>query len=247
MTAAQLLASSAEAVAVVTPIPVIIAVETSWPLPDVIALNSIQAEQEEIVPMAKMKMGWIPFSVDGGDGSGSGGRALESSVRKPVLVRAMQCSQRLRAVKGLAESRVRSFEYCLPYIYRPDKQEDEIVDTIASVAATVRDVPIVCEFDWDMDDVDEFSENLVSERSLPADSVAEVKAAITDAVRAAKKAIRDRREERAARAASMPEAQREALKTMRVHKFYPQNTVPDTSALRTRFINRYFGHADALH
>uniref|UniRef100_A0A804N0S9 Uncharacterized protein n=2 Tax=Zea mays TaxID=4577 RepID=A0A804N0S9_MAIZE len=42
-------------------IPIVVAVDCPFPPSDKIGINSVQRENEEIVPMKAMKMAWVPY------------------------------------------------------------------------------------------------------------------------------------------------------------------------------------------
>jgi hypothetical protein len=47
----------------IIPIPVIVAVETKWPLPEKLGIKSVQMETERIIDMKDFKMSWVPLPI----------------------------------------------------------------------------------------------------------------------------------------------------------------------------------------
>jgi len=73
--------------------------------------------------------------------------------------------------------------------------------------------------------LEEFKEN----NELDDETTEKLRELIRDEVRNAKLKLKEQAEERKQKVERMPEAEREALRTMKVHKYYPQNKEPDLS------------------
>lgn len=65
----------------------------------------------------------------------------------------LKCVQRRAATKQLKEERVRSFEYVLPYVFKPGAQEEED-NTAVNFVATLNNIPYPIDFDWKLDTLD---------------------------------------------------------------------------------------------
>ncbi|KAK6150488.1 hypothetical protein DH2020_015420 [Rehmannia glutinosa] len=183
----------------VTMIPVVVAVVSPFPPSDKIGIKSVQRETEEIVPMKQMKMAWVPYIP------------LEKRV----------------GLQHLKIERVKKFEYCLPYFYHPF-QEDEIEQsTVVQLLFPIDPKPVFCEFDWELDELEEFTDKLIEEEELSADQKEPFKDFVKEKVREAKKANREAREARRKALAEMSEETRAAFENMRFYKFYPVSS-PDT-------------------
>ncbi|KAL0448885.1 UNVERIFIED_CONTAM: protein HEAT INTOLERANT 4 [Sesamum latifolium] len=212
----------------VTMIPVVVAVVSPFPPSDKIGIKSVQRETEEIVPMKQMKMDWVPYI--------------------PLEKRA--------GLKHLKIDRVKKFEYCLPcpfvgvcglqvsfdkqretgtpgdlrtivYFYHPFQEDELEQSTVVELLFPIDPKPVFCEFDWELDELEEFTDKLIEEEELPADQKEPFKDFVKEKVREAKKANREARETRKKTLAEMSEETRAAFENMRFYKFYPVPT-PDT-------------------
>ncbi|KAM7261566.1 hypothetical protein ACFE04_020643 [Oxalis oulophora] len=200
-----------------TVVPAVVAVVSPFPPSDKIGINSVQRESEEILPMKQMKMDWVPYI--------------------PLEKRS--------ALKHLKIERVKKYEYCLPYLYNPFNEDQFEQRTEVDIIFPAEPNPIVCEFDWELDELEEFSDKLVEEEELNADQKDAFKVFLKEKVREAKKANREAREARKKAIAEMSEEKKAAFDNMKFYKFYPVQTpeTPDISQVKASFINRYYGKA----
>lgn len=223
----------------VLPIPVVVAVVAKKPPPSLIGIKSVQRTEEEILPMEKLKMGWFPcLPVSTGRG-----------IFKPRIF-ALKCEQRRARIGHMNEDDVKKYEYVLPYILFPEKEmEEETVDTVVNVMVDLEGLnkPLVFEYDWEMDDLDEFVPEKLKEEEIDEKKHGKsLRAAIEDQVAATKAKYREERAAKRKRIEEIDEAERESLRTMQIYKFYPDNEEPDVSKFKTKYINRYYGHAHHL-
>lgn len=221
----------------VVPIPIMVVAKTTTALPAELGINSVQMQKESVIPMSDMKMFWSPVEVASG----------KKRVRSRLFV--LKCSQRQKAVSQLQEERVRKFDYCMPYIQFPHKEANAEVDTCVDFNITCpgRHNPIVGTYDWDLDTLQEFVDERMEEEALPADFRDSLKTQIRDHVRAVKA---ERLAAKAAKTAALEQIPldiRNALKELRLHKFYPTAPLVDISNFKSTFINRYYGMAHQLH
>ncbi|KAL1567990.1 Protein HEAT INTOLERANT 4 [Salvia divinorum] len=222
----------------VTMIPVVVAVVSPFPPSDKIGIKSVQRETEEILPMKQMKMDWVPYIPL---------EKRESQVEKlkNSQIFILSCNQRRAGLRHLKIERVKKFEYCLPYFYNP-LQEDELEQsTVVDLLFPIDPKPVFGEFDWELDDLQEFTDNLIKEEELPADQKEPFKTYVKEKVREAKKANREARETRKKAREALSQETRDAYKDMKFYKFYPVPTpdTPDVSGVKAPFINRYYGKA----
>lgn len=231
-----------EQTSTVVPIPVIVAVVSSRPPPELVAITSVQRSSEEIVPMAKLKMGWHPLL-----------RKNALRLPKQPRVYVLKCEQRRARLRNMAEDDVKTYEYVLPYVFLPDGEEAAAADQVDTEVTVTWEKPdgktTMFPYDWEMDDdVDEFVEAKMADDGLDggAATAASMAAAIRAEVAATKERYRAERAARKAKVDAMPADERESLRTMRLYKFYPQNTQPDLSGCKTKFCNRYYGKAHVL-
>ncbi|CAN6874111.1 unnamed protein product [Brassica oleracea] len=217
-------------------VPAVVAVESPFPPSDKIGVTSVQREVEEILPMKTMKMDWLPYIP-----FDKRGRQVD---RMNFQIFVMTCTQRRTALRHMKEDRVKKYEYCLPYFYQPFK-EDELEQSTEVQIMFPSEPPVVCEFDWEFDELEEFVDKLIAEEALSAEQKDEFKEYVKEQVRAAKKANREAREARKKAIEDMSEETKQAFQSMKFYKFYPQPSpeTPDVSGVKSPFINRYYGKA----
>lgn len=104
---------------------------------------------------------------------------------------------------------------------------------------------IFCEFDWELDELEEFTDKLIEEEELSADQKDAFKDFVKERVREGKKANREAREARKKALEEMSEETKAAFQNMKFYKFYPVPTPdsPDVSQVKSPFINRYYRKA----
>ncbi|TKY73910.1 hypothetical protein E2542_SST02667 [Spatholobus suberectus] len=218
-------------------IPVVVAVVSPFPPSDKIGINSVQRESEEIIPMKQMKMDWVPYIPL---------EDRESQVdRLKSQIFILSCTQRRAALKHLKLDRVKKYEYCLPYFYQPFKEDELEQSTEVQIIFPAEPKPVFCEFDWELDELEEFTDKLIQEEELSEDQKDTFKEFVKEKVREAKKANREAREARRKAIEEMSEETKAAFENMRFYKFYPVQSpdAPDVSNVKSPFINRYYGKA----
>ncbi|XP_057502049.1 protein HEAT INTOLERANT 4-like [Actinidia eriantha] len=222
----------------VTCIPVVVAVVSPFPPSDKIGINSVQREAEEIVPMKQMKMDWVPYiPLENRD-------SQVERLKSQIFI--LSCTQRRAGLRHMKIDRVKKFEYCLPYFYQP-LQEDELEQSTIVQILFPAEPPVFCEFDWELDELEEFADNLVKE-DLAEDQKDAFKDFVKEKVREGKKANREAREARKKALQEMSEETKAAFQNMKFYKFYPVPTpdTPDVSNVKSPFINRYYGKAHVV-
>ncbi|KAK4411610.1 protein HEAT INTOLERANT 4 [Sesamum angolense] len=211
----------------VTMIPVVVAVVSPFPPSDKIGIKSVQRETEEIVPMKQMKMDWVPYIP-------LENREAQVERLKNSQIFILSCNQRRAGLKHLKLERVKKFEYCLPYFYHPFQEDELEQSTVVQLLFPIDPKPVFCEFDWELDELEEFTDKLIEEEELPADQKEAFKDFVKEKVREAKKANREAREARKKALAEMSEETKAAFENMRFYKFYPVSTpdTPDVSSVK---------------
>lgn len=225
----------------VCPIPVIVAVVIDKPPSEFVALKSVQRTEEEIVPMKKLKMGWFTVEPD----------YKSRSDKSKLCVHVLKCEQRRSRLKNMSEAKVHEYDYVLPYIFVPDKQEEIVVDTEVQVMAELEGQakPVVFEYDYEMDkdDMDEIVDTQIKDNDLdPKIHREPIVQAIEKQVEETKLRYKKEKEQRKARIEAVSEADIKAFSEMKLIKFYPQNDYPDTKECKVKYINRYYGKADEV-
>ncbi|KAG4115280.1 hypothetical protein ERO13_D12G093900v2 [Gossypium hirsutum] len=218
-------------------IPVVVAVVSPFPPSDKIGINSVQREAEEIVPMKQMKMDWVPYiPLENRD-------SQVDRLQSQMFI--LSCTQRRVALKQMKIDRLKKYEYCLPYFYQPLKEDELEQSTEVQIIFPAAQKPVFCEFDWELDELDEFTDQLIEADELDKDKKDAFKEFVKERVREAKKANRQAREARKKALEEMSEETKAAFVNMRFYKFYPVPTpdTPDVSNVKAPFINRYYGKA----
>ncbi|XP_058187774.1 protein HEAT INTOLERANT 4-like [Rhododendron vialii] len=221
----------------VTCIPVVVAVVSPFPPSDKIGINSVQREAEEIVPMKQMKMDWVPYiPLEDRD-------SQVERLKSQIFI--LSCTQRRAGLRHLKLEHVKKFEYCLPYFYQPLQEDEFEQSTIVQIMFPAEPKPIICEFDWELDELEEFTDKLIEEEELSADQKDAFKDFVREKVGEGKKANREAREARKKALAEMSEETKTAFQNIKFYKFYPVPTPdsPDVSNVKSSFINRYYRKA----
>lgn len=213
-----------------TPIPHIVAVVGDIPPPSMLGITSVQRQNEEILPMKDMKMSFTPFKS-------------KDLKLKGLNAQILTCNARKTRISKLGEEERVKYDYCLPYIFLPDKQEAIEKNTEVLVQVTIGGKGLSLDYDYEMDELDEFVEETAKNYSLSDEDKKFVEKAIQDEVKASKEKLKKEKELRKAKIESFTTEEREALKNIKFFKFYPQNKDIDLSNLKSPFINRYYGKA----
>ncbi|OAY74799.1 hypothetical protein ACMD2_15088 [Ananas comosus] len=219
-------------------IPIVVAVVSPIPPSDKIGIKSVQRENEEIVPMKAMKMAWVPYVPL---------ENRQSRVdRLKTQIFTLGCTQRRSALKHLKTERVKQYDYCLPY-FQPLKADDDEEDTVVNIMFPL-EPPVVCDFDWELDDLEDFTDELIKDEALPEDQKDAFKDYVKEQVRETKKTQKQAREARRKAIEDMDPKTKAAFENMQFYKFYPVQTLdtPDISSVKVPYINRYYGKAHVV-
>ncbi|XP_020964905.1 uncharacterized protein LOC107613721 isoform X1 [Arachis ipaensis] len=198
-------------------VPIIVAVVSPFPPSDKIGITSVQRENEEIVPMKQMKMDWIPYMPP------------KDRLKSQVFI--LSCTQRRSALKHLKLEQVKKYEYCLPYFYHPFKEDELEQSTEVQILFPTEPKPVFGTFDWEFDDLEEFTNAVIQDEELSADQKDAFKEFVKERVREAKKANKEAREARRKAVEEMSEETKAAFENIRFYKFYPVQSpdAPDVS------------------
>eukprot|EP00741_Cyanophora_paradoxa_P003421 tig00000704_g3324.t1 len=207
----------------VVPVPVIVAIRSAVRPPEMLGIKSVQMEKESIVPMKQFKMGWVEQFEPTRDPSK---KKRQKSASSPSL----------------------DLDHWCPHIFFPHKAEteDATADTVVNVVRTIDGKGLVFDYDWEMDELDDFTKEIMESHELPPASMDEVRDAIREEVKAAKQRIKEEKEARKKKIEAFSPEEREALKNIKLLKFYPTNKIPDVSQVKSTYINRYYGHAQKV-
>ncbi|KAK4764964.1 hypothetical protein SAY86_026054 [Trapa natans] len=218
-------------------IPAVVAVVSPFPPSDKIGIKSVQRESEEIVPMKQMKMDWVPYIPL------ENRESQVDRIKSQIFI--LSCTQRRAALKHLKIERIKKYEYCLPYFYHPFKEDELEQKTEVQIIFPAEPAPVFCEFDWELDELEEFTDKLIEEDQLDKDQKNAFKDFVKGKVREAKRANREAREARQKAREELNEETKLSFENMKFYKFYPVQTPdsPDISNTKSPFINRYYGKA----
>ncbi|KAJ0753285.1 putative protein HEAT INTOLERANT 4 [Helianthus annuus] len=226
-----------QAKSIATLIPVVIVVVSPYPPSDKIVCTSVQMASEEIIDMKRMKMDWVPYIPLG---------KRDSSVeRLKTQIFVLGCVQRRAGLKHLKLERVKKFEYCIPYIYNPLEEDETEQSTIVDILYPAEPEPVFCQFDLDMDELKEFTNERISAEELSEDQRDGFKEFVSEKVRERKRANHEERVRRRIAREQLSAERVAAFQNMKFYKFYPVATpdAPDISGVKAAFINRYYGKA----
>ncbi|PWA56850.1 hypothetical protein CTI12_AA414080 [Artemisia annua] len=110
--------------------------------------------------------------------------------------------------------------------YHPFREDETEQSTVVNIMFPA-EPPVVCEFDWEMDELEEFTNELIASEKLTEDQKDEFKEFVKEKVREAKRANLEAREKRKKALEEMDQNAVAAFENMRFYKFYPGAT-PDT-------------------
>ncbi|CAN0852472.1 Protein HEAT INTOLERANT 4 [Linum grandiflorum] len=217
-------------------VPVIVAVVSPIPPSDKIGITSVQRESEEIVPMKQMKMDWFPYIPM---------EKRDTEVAKSQSqIFVLKCTQRRSALRHMKIERLKKFEYCLPYFHNP-LGDVEFTTEVTILFPAEDDKPVLCEFDFLFDKVEEFTEDMIRGGDLCEDQKDAFMEFVSEKVREGKRAIRDAIDAKRDAREGLTEEIKTAYRNMRFYKFYPRKTddSPDVSSVKAHVINRYYRRA----
>mmetsp|Transcript_26498 Transcript_26498/g.103249 ORF Transcript_26498/g.103249 Transcript_26498/m.103249 type:complete len:119 (-) Transcript_26498:1608-1964(-) len=107
--------------------------------------------------------------------------------------------------------------------------------------------PLVFEYDFELDDIDEFVPEKLKEEDLDgAKYGAQLRDEITKQVKSTKMKQKAEREAMKKEIDNMSAEEKDSLRTLKAYKFYPQNEEPNVQEFKNTFINRYYLHADEV-
>lgn len=231
-------------------IPVVVAALSARPPPAMVGIKSVQRAEEEIAPMASLRMGWHARPADN----------APRRAAPPARVFVLKCSERRARLKNMNEAAVHKYDYVLPWVLKPEAPQEAPVTNVQvlvdDLAGWEKRAPLMVDYDFEMDEMDEFVDETIEDNDLDkAKHGKRVKEAIVAAVRAQKLKLKAERDAHQKRIDDIAPEDRESLKGMKVFKFYPANgpeneddecKYPDVSKAKSAYINRYYGQADTV-
>ncbi|KAL6575962.1 hypothetical protein OROHE_000435 [Orobanche hederae] len=117
---------------------------------------------------------------------------------------------------------LKEYEYCLPYFYNPLPEDELLLSNEVSIVFPMDPTPIISEFDWEHDRVEEYTNQLIEDEVLPADQKEPFKKFAKEKAREAReKAVTD-----------MSGETRAAFENMKFYKFYPLPTADSPDVVK---------------
>jgi hypothetical protein len=222
-------------------IPYIVVIDSEAPPPSRIAHCSIQGQNESIIDMKNVRMGWVPYVP----------KKFPQSLIKdklPIQIYTLNWYGRTAKSSKLTEDRARWLEYLIPYIRLPQMVESipEPKDTdVKNVNFTwkYQDKKYEVVYDKEMDTLPEFIPTFLEDNKLPESAGPELKQALKDAFQKAREQARADYQSLQDEVNKLPDRAKQAYRNIKLYKFYP--THPDINIRRyiDKKINRYFGSA----
>ena len=140
------------------------------------------------------------------------------------------------------------FQYCMPYLMNPNEEEKEQSIVVDILFPQEPKAPLFVQFDWDMDEVEEYTDELIKAEELTEEQKEEFMTFLKEEVKKAKK---KNREEREAKKKLMedPKFQEEKayFDNLKIYKVYPVQS-PNTPVveMKTKYINFYYRNAQEI-
>ncbi|CAL5029516.1 unnamed protein product [Urochloa decumbens] len=211
-------------------IPVVVAADCPFPPSDKIGINSVRFGKEEIVPMEAMKMAWVPY-VPFED-------RLSRTDSLKTKIFTLDYTQQRSALEHLETGR-----FCMPYYMLLQHIEDEDHTDISFLYPL--DPPILCYFNWEMDDCEDYA---YENKDVPEDEKERFKEFLKEKVREGKRELQQAKEARKKAIDDMDPKTKEAFENIKFYKFYPVKTpdTPDVTNVKSRYINKYYRNAHYL-
>ncbi|KAK6127557.1 hypothetical protein DH2020_038715 [Rehmannia glutinosa] len=208
-------------------------VVAAFPPFDKVLTESVENAELEIVPMNQLKLSWVPY-IPPEERNSSVERLRESQIF------ILTCSQRRTGIKHLNLGRQNQFENYTPYFYPPLQEEQSSV-----LICPIDPIPVLCLFNWEQDELEEFTDKLIEGKELPAGQKEFFMDLVEKEVRKAKMDNRKKNEARNKAIDEMSAEKRAAFGNIRFYKFYPMPTAntPDISMFKCDEITTYFGRA----
>jgi hypothetical protein len=213
------------------PIPHLVVVAGDYPAPAQIGICSVQRQNEVIVPFSDMKLSWTPFV------------SKSPELKNVTNVSFLHCYARKTLVTKMSEEDQKKFDYCLPYIFFPERKDDTEYPSDLVIQVTVGGRGVSFDFDYKSDEIDEIVKEVKEDNELTEDEAKVVENAIKSEIEATKEKYKKKKEEIAKKISAFTPQDKKAIAELKIYKFYPQNTDVDLSHLKSPFINRYYGKA----
>jgi hypothetical protein len=190
--------------------------------------------------MKKMNMEWINFK-------------FENNSKKNVKI--LYCIKKFNTKGKLRHSKIKKMEegervrynYCLPYLINL-KEEEADNNTEVMINTVINGKGISFTFDWDIDNFDDFVEDLFKEHELTSEKDQEkLKNLLKNDIKEAKTKIKIEKQKKKEILDLIPEVEKKAISNLKFFKFYPKNNQVNIDEFKSAYINRYYGKAHKVY
>jgi hypothetical protein len=243
----------------IIPIPVIILIDCAIPPPEKVASASIQKAEEIIEDFSDQRLSWaLPdlsylknpiWFLQSHEYRGTTQKIQGMCRTAKTLNPTSEATTIHRGTKTLD---IKELDYLNPWIWLPHREQFE-GNTVARVLFCLDEAggAKLIEIDWEDRDEDDdlYSEShlleIMKDEDIPdtPSNRAKLLQALKDAITESKTAYQTARRVFRERQAAFTPEQKEALREMRIIKYYPKNFTKSTS----RYVNRYYRHAHAVY
>ncbi|KAL0205022.1 hypothetical protein P9112_000329 [Eukaryota sp. TZLM1-RC] len=228
-------------------IPTLIAVECAYPPTQYVVFSSIQSVDEELAHMRKLKVDWVPYMETDYE--------THNKAMRKNRIQILKCTQRRAALSRVPVDKKTKYTYALPFIQIPGrtKAEEEVTSVFVEVSHDDQGFDVA--FDWKHDDINEIIEETIednfsdeTDQAVIGELKDKIRSAIQTTVAEAKEKQESAKKKKNDIWDAKSEAEKEALKGAKFHKFYPVGPENlDISSFKTPFIGRYCPDADVVN
>eukprot|EP00792_Barthelona_sp_PAP020_P006023 TRINITY_DN2885_c0_g1_i1.p1 TRINITY_DN2885_c0_g1~~TRINITY_DN2885_c0_g1_i1.p1 ORF type:complete len:300 (+),score=86.89 TRINITY_DN2885_c0_g1_i1:40-939(+) len=220
-------------------VPIIVIVKCDVMPSDLVSLTSVQMASEEIIPMRKLKLKWIPYISEDYAGNRIGSF--------DVNIRYMTCVQRKTALNAMNKIKKLEYEYAQPYVFAPLRNPFK-PPLDARHEMTIDGKTIDVDFSLEFDTPDALAEELIKENNWQ-DSEALSNQVYESVMQSFEKQVQiatEAQEKFEEKLNSLSPMVRQSIDNMKIIKCYPRHASIDVSKETSSFINNYYSHADEV-
>ena len=224
------------------PVPIICAVSISIPLPEQIGIKSVQMNSVDVLSFEQMDLFFREEVL--------GITKVKGKPKQKLAVKALAFNKRLSTIEFMSELQLNRYKYANLYVFRPDIEEKEMKEMVEPTNVIV-DVTLhkttVTDLYEEKDDPAEAARHIVDKhfKGVPC-----TKADILAISKQLKESMNGEKGRYKARVASIKRQIAEcsteyldALKDMRIIKYYPYLDTERAEIRTNKLVNRFYGDA----
>ncbi|KAD7117799.1 hypothetical protein E3N88_05067 [Mikania micrantha] len=202
-------------------IPVVVVIVSRFPPSDKVGFRSIERVSYDIIDMKNINLGWVPYIPPG----------ERSGLVEPHIFLLRYVPRNVACTLN-PEEILRS---CIPYFNNPFRMEGMSVVEIVYQNESESRNPLMCMYDWELDDPESFANKLIDEGVLSRDHNDAFMALVNEKVEEAMRANLEDQEYFLHHNILAAE-----FESMRFYKFYPVATrdTPDFSSFKVVSIHK---------